>query len=94
MTRPVRTADWDAVRAAQADLDVLSRVIADAFMDLAPSRWLITDLDARRRIFPGYFRIYLEHALAVGIVHTTPGRTAVALWLPGWSGRARTSRRL
>jgi GNAT superfamily N-acetyltransferase len=87
MTSPRRNSshrpDWDAVRATEADLNVLSHVIADAFMDLAPSRWLVTDLDARRRIFPGYFRIYLEHALTVGIVHTTPGRTAAALWLPG-----------
>jgi GNAT superfamily N-acetyltransferase len=65
---------------------VLSHVIADAFMDLAPSRWLITNLDARRRISPGYSHIYLKHALAIGTVHTTPGRTAAALWLPRGPG--------
>ena len=59
------------VRAGEADLDVLSQVIADAFHDLAPSRWLIPDPGARREIFPGYFRLYLEHALASGTVHTT-----------------------
>ena len=69
------------VRADPADLDVLSQVIADAFWDLAPSRWLIADPAARREIFPGFFRLYLEHALAHGVVHTTPGRTAAALWL-------------
>ena len=87
MTIPRRTsphrADWDAVRAGEADLDMLSHVVAEAFIDLAPSRWLITDLNARRSIFPGYFSIYLEHVLAVGIVLTTPGRTAAALWVPG-----------
>ena len=61
---------------------VLSQVIADAFVDLAVSRWLIPDPAARRRIFPGYFRLYVEHALADGIVCTTPGQDAVALWLP------------
>ncbi len=75
-------ADQTVVLADPSDLDVLSHVIADAFHDLAPSRWLITDPAARRAIFPGYFRLHLEHAMASGIVHTTPGRTAAALWIP------------
>jgi GNAT superfamily N-acetyltransferase len=70
------------VRAKDADVQVLSQVIADAFHDLPPSKWLIPDGDARREIFPGYFRIYVEHALANGTVHTTADRTAAALWLP------------
>ncbi|HEV2376182.1 MAG TPA: GNAT family N-acetyltransferase [Streptosporangiaceae bacterium] len=70
------------VRAAEADTDVLSQVIADAFHDLAPSQWLIPDPDARREAFPGYFRLYVEHAMTVGVVYTTLGRTAAALWLP------------
>jgi len=74
--------DQAVIRAGAADLDVLSQVIADAFQDLAPSRWLIGDPAARRQVFPGYFRLYAEHALARGVVHTTPGRTAVALWIP------------
>jgi GNAT superfamily N-acetyltransferase len=70
------------VRADEADLEVLSLVIADAFHDLAPSRWLIADPDARRQVFPGYFRLYLKHAVASGIVHTNSDRTAAALWIP------------
>jgi GNAT superfamily N-acetyltransferase len=73
-------------RAGEADLDVLSQVIADAFHDLAPSRWLIPDPQARRQLFPGYFRLYLEHAMARGTVHTTPDRTAAALWIPSGQG--------
>jgi GNAT superfamily N-acetyltransferase len=61
---------------------VLSQVIADAFADLAVSRWLIPDEVDQHRIFPGYFRLYVEHALAGGLVCTTPGQDAVALWLP------------
>jgi GNAT superfamily N-acetyltransferase len=61
---------------------VLSQVIADAFADLAVSRWLIPDEAARHRIFPEYFQLYVEHALAGGIVCTNPGQDAVALWLP------------
>ena len=69
-------------RADETDVDTLSQVIAEAFFDLPPSRWLVEDPAARRAIFPAYFRLYVEHAMAVGLVHTTPDRDAVALWLP------------
>jgi len=70
------------VTATPQDIDVLSEVIAEAFLNLPPSRWLIEDPATRRHIFPSYFRLHVEHALTAGIVHTTPGRTAAALWLP------------
>ena len=70
------------VRAHDADISMLSQVIADAFLNLAPCRWLIDDPAARRVIFPGYFRMYVEHAIAGGLVDTTPGRDAAALWIP------------
>jgi GNAT superfamily N-acetyltransferase len=79
---PAATGPGVVVRAGAADLDILSQVIAEAFHDLAPTRWLIDDPAARREIFPGYFRILAEHALAAGVIHTTPGRTAAALWIP------------
>jgi hypothetical protein len=44
-------------RAGEADLDVLSQVITDAFFDLAPSQWLIACPGARRRVFPGYLLV-------------------------------------
>ena len=53
---PGYEASGTVIRATEADLDVLSQVIADAFHDVAPSRWLITDPGARQQIFPGYFR--------------------------------------
>jgi len=70
------------VRAGPGDLFMLSQVIADAFYGLAPSQWLVADPDARRRIFPAYFQLYVEHALAAGLVFTTPDRAAAALWIP------------
>lgn len=75
----------DVIRADDADAGRLSQVIADAFFDLPPSRWLIADPVARRDVFPGYFLMFVEHALATGIVHTTPDRSAVAVWrfVPG-----------
>lgn len=80
-TQPSGTASA-VVTAVSSDIDTLSQVIADAFLDLPPSRWLVPDDNARREIFPGYFRLYVEHAMNTGLVHTTPGRDAVALWLP------------
>ncbi|HEY2550210.1 MAG TPA: GNAT family N-acetyltransferase [Streptosporangiaceae bacterium] len=72
--------------ASTADLMALRQVIADAFADLPPSRWLIADPASRREAFPGYFQLCLEHALAAGLVHCTADRAAVALWLPGGPG--------
>lgn len=71
----------EVVRADDDDLDVLSQVIADAFHDLPAARWLIADPGARRQVFPRYFRLFVEHALAHGTVHTTADRSAVALWI-------------
>jgi GNAT superfamily N-acetyltransferase len=70
------------IQANPADLETLSHVIADAFSDLPPSQWLISDPDARRQLFPAYFRIYLDHALANGVICTTPDLDAAALWIP------------
>ena len=80
--QPPGAAAIGIVPAGEADIEVLSQVIADAFFPLAPCQWLIGDEAARREIFPGYFRMYVEHAMADGLVHTTPGRDAAALWIP------------
>lgn len=71
----------EIIQAKPEDAGVLSAVITEAFFDLPPSRWLIRDEASRRKIFPAYFRIFVEHALANGIVHTTPDRAAAALWI-------------
>jgi GNAT superfamily N-acetyltransferase len=71
------------VRAGEADIGVLSQVIADAFFGVTVCRWLISDGPTRRAVFPGYFQLYVEHAMADGLVETTPDRAAAALWIPG-----------
>jgi GNAT superfamily N-acetyltransferase len=73
---------WLVTPATAADTATLSHVIAEAFHDLPPAWWLIPGPRRRREVFPGYFALLVEHALATGTVHTTPGRAAVALWLP------------
>lgn len=70
------------ITADAADLDTLGQVIADAFHNLPPSRWLIPDPAARREILPGYFRLLAACALAAGVVQTTADRAAAALWIP------------
>jgi ribosomal protein S18 acetylase RimI-like enzyme len=78
----VPTVPIEVVDAEPADARALGQVIADAFLDLPPSWWLIADQSVRRRVFPDYFRIFTDAALADGIVQTTPDRAAVAIWLP------------
>lgn len=71
----------DVILADESDAEVLGLVIADAFFYLPRSRRLVSHLDARRAIFPAFFQVVVEHALANGIVQTRPDRDAVALWL-------------
>lgn len=87
-TDPAASPGARTVRAGTTDLDTLSHVIASAFHDLPQSKWLIPDPEARRRVFPAYFRLHVEHALKYGTVHTTADRAAAALWLPGGGATA------
>ncbi|HET7017146.1 MAG TPA: GNAT family N-acetyltransferase [Streptosporangiaceae bacterium] len=79
------------VDADPTDATVLSQVIADAFLDLPPSWWLIADQAIRRQVFPEYFRIFVDAALADGIVQTTPDHSAVAIWLPSGAAESQTA---
>jgi len=65
--------------AAIADLDRVTGLLAAAYQggDLAP--WLVPGPVERYRIYPGYFRILAEHALARGKVDLIDG-VAVAAW--------------
>lgn len=46
-----------------SDIDRLGRLIAEAFDDLAPSRWLVGDPHARRQVLPGYFGLFVGFGL-------------------------------
>jgi GNAT superfamily N-acetyltransferase len=74
---------YEIVRAGEADTDALAQVISEAFFPLAVCQWLIPDPTARRAAFLPYFRLYAEHAIADGLIETTPDRAAAALWIPG-----------
>jgi hypothetical protein len=61
---------------------VLARVIAEAFMHLPASRFLVPDTDRRERLFPGYFRCDIEDTMQHGTPYTMANRAGVALWMP------------
>lgn len=73
--------DVQIVAAAPAEAGSLGGLIAEAFADLPPSRWLVGDPDQWSKIGPEYFGMFVAHALAGhGTVYTTEDRAAVAVW--------------
>ncbi|MEV7006470.1 GNAT family N-acetyltransferase [Streptosporangium sp. NPDC051022] len=62
--------------------DPVIGVIAEAFLPLDSTAWLIPDPEERRRTLAEYFAILVEHALEHGEVYGTADRSAVAVWLP------------
>jgi hypothetical protein len=71
------------MRADPEDGFRLADVIAEAFVNLPPSRWLVPDPFRRRQIFPEFFATaYVQPAMAEGAVYCTADRMGVAVWLP------------
>jgi len=71
----------EVVEAEPADAAELSGLIALAFHDLPASLWLVPDAAEREELFPDYFRLYVDQALATGTVYTIADRSAAALWI-------------
>jgi amino acid transporter/GNAT superfamily N-acetyltransferase len=79
---PVRTElVFDRLR-NRGELDVVTRVLAEAYLSHEQGEWLISDPDIRAEILPAYFRIHVLHALRTGEVYTSSDRTAVSVWYP------------
>lgn len=70
------------VRADMTEASQIAELIAVAFHSLDVARWLVPDPDRRAEVLPADFRIFVEHALAHGEVHTITDRSAVAVWFP------------
>jgi GNAT superfamily N-acetyltransferase len=78
-----RTRSTTAIRAAGlADVDTVTAVLTEAFLDSPVGDWLIPNFDTRRHVYMDYFRIHAEHALHEGLVDITTDGNAVALWFP------------
>jgi GNAT superfamily N-acetyltransferase len=68
-------------RADVPDARAVAQTLCEAFQDDPVSGWLIPDPQERRRRHPGFFRVFVDHAIVWGEVHTTCERNAAALWL-------------
>jgi len=72
---------------APVDTAEITDLVASAMGDGKVARWLNPDPVGRRRDSPGYFAIFVEHAVRFGEVYATAdaqtGRlSGVALWFP------------
>jgi GNAT superfamily N-acetyltransferase len=72
---------------APVDTDEITRLLADAMGDGPVARWLMPDTTIRREQSPGYFRIFVEHAIRYGEVYANVDEVSgdlagVALWFP------------
>ncbi|GAA1681682.1 GNAT family N-acetyltransferase [Fodinicola feengrottensis] len=72
-------------RADATEGAAVAQVIATSFHDLDVSQWLVPDPADRARIFPSYFRIVVDLALAHGTVLVAPDYSGVVvnLAVPG-----------
>lgn len=72
---------------APIDTAEIASVLAEAMGDQPVARWVMPVAETRRRIAPGYFEIYAEHAVKYGEVYATVDSddgevSGVALWFP------------
>jgi GNAT superfamily N-acetyltransferase len=80
--------DANAVRRADAgDAAGIAGVIAEAFHDIPVSLWIVPDPVDRARIYPDYFRIFVDMAIPYGEVEVIDddsgdGVAAAAVWMP------------
>lgn len=71
------------IRIARSDeVDAVSDVLAEAFLDGDLAPWLIPSRKERKTVYPGYFRIFAEFFVAHDMVETTDDLAAVAIWWP------------
>ncbi len=72
--------------AGPTDVDTVTAVLAEAFLDSPVGDWLIPDIDTRRNVYMDYFRIHADHALREGLVDIAVDGRAVAVWFPYLQG--------
>ncbi len=61
-------------------IEALAGLIAEAFEDLPPAKWIVPDDRVRRRMLAGHFEILVDHAHKYGTVHVAGEGDAVAVW--------------
>lgn len=69
------------ITATSEDEENLAAMIAEAFADLPPSRYLVPDANERRAVLARTFRLDLQAVReSGGIIRTVAGHEAAALW--------------
>ncbi|ROO60406.1 acetyltransferase (GNAT) family protein [Micromonospora sp. Llam0] len=77
------TASTTLIRVADRnDINPLTPVLVDAFVDTPDASWLIPDPDERRRIYQQLCPAILTHGITAGTVYTSDDHAGAALWLP------------
>ncbi|MER5455048.1 GNAT family N-acetyltransferase [Micromonospora sp. NPDC002389] len=65
-----------------ADTRWVAERIAESFLVLDATRWLVPDEAKREAVLAGNFEIIVAHAMRHGLVFGTADRAGVAVWLP------------
>jgi ribosomal protein S18 acetylase RimI-like enzyme len=68
------------LRAGSNDASRLADTLAVSFLTDPVSRWMIPDPDERAARHPGFFRIFVDYAVAYGSAYHSVDFTGVALW--------------
>ncbi|MCE7007135.1 amino acid permease [Kibdelosporangium philippinense] len=71
----------------------VSHVLSEAFVDGEIAEWLVPDPADRRRIYPAYWAMTVEHALGAGEVFAGGELSGVSVWFPAAFGPPHASPR-
>jgi GNAT superfamily N-acetyltransferase len=74
------TSTPEIIRAERGQAGAVSALIAEAFVPLDPTVWLVPDPEERRHRLEANFLILVEHAFDYGHVEVTGDYTAAAVW--------------
>lgn len=70
----------EILRAEPEHAEAVSALVAEAFLPLAPTTWLVPDPAERRRRLEANFLILVEHAFTYGHVELAGDHSAAAVW--------------
>jgi GNAT superfamily N-acetyltransferase len=76
------TRDRTIRRAGADEVDVVARTVAAAFFDDPVTRWLLPDVDQRRRVVEPMFRLYVAPYVRHGETYLAGDGDGAAVWLP------------
>ncbi|MEH0936992.1 GNAT family N-acetyltransferase [Micromonospora psammae] len=69
-------------RLGPAETRLVAERIAEAFLVLPATSWLVPDEAKREAVLADNFEILVDHAMRHGLVHGTADRSGVAVWFP------------